>query len=86
MDRIRNKISIWGNKVEINVWNAFWRLYAKVQYKPIWAMSWENLFMPYANNKGTDQPAHSLSLIGAIVVRCLDSIILLHALAEISRP
>ena len=23
-----------------------------------WAMSWENLFMPYANNKGADQPAH----------------------------
>ena len=36
----------------------------------IWATSWENLFMPYANNKGADQPAQSLS-----VVRCLDSII-----------
>ena len=23
----------------------------------IWATSWENLFMPYVNNKGTDQPA-----------------------------
>ena len=22
----------------------------------IWATSWENLFMPYANNKGADQP------------------------------
>ena len=22
-----------------------------------WAMSWENLFLSYANNKGTDQPA-----------------------------
>ena len=21
----------------------------------IWASSWENLFMPYANNEGTDQ-------------------------------
>ena len=21
-----------------------------------WAMSWENLFLPYANNKGADQP------------------------------
>ena len=27
-----------------------------------WASSWENLFMPYANNKGADQPAHSHSL------------------------
>ena len=24
----------------------------------IWAKSWENLFLPYANNKGADQPAH----------------------------
>ena len=24
----------------------------------IWASSWENLFLPYANNKGTDQPTH----------------------------
>ena len=39
----------------------------------IWAMSWENLFMPYANNKGADQPVHPHSLISAFVVRCLDS-------------
>ena len=31
--------------------------------------------MPYANNKGTDQPAHPRSLISVFVVRCLDSII-----------
>ena len=30
--------------------------------------------MPYANNKGADQPAHLRSLISAFVVRCLDSI------------
>ena len=41
----------------------------------IWAISWENLFMPYANNKGTDQPVHSRSLISMFVVRCLDSIL-----------
>ena len=35
----------------------------------------KNLFMPYANNKGADQPAHPRSLISAFVVRCLDSII-----------
>ena len=39
-----------------------------------WAPSWENLFLPYANNKGADQPAHSRSLISAFAVRCLDSI------------
>ena len=41
--------------------------------------------MSYANNKGTDQPAHPCSLISAFVVRCLDSIISLDSIAEISR-
>ena len=39
--------------------------------------------MSYANNKGTDQPAQSL--ISAFVFRCLDSIIPLLVIAEISR-
>ena len=47
-------------------------------------MSWENLFMLYANNKGTDQPAHLRSLISTFVVRCLDSIIPLVSIFEIS--
>ena len=38
----------------------------------IWATSWENLFLPYANNKGADQPVHVHSLISAFVVPCLD--------------
>ena len=38
----------------------------------------------YANNKGADQPAHSRSLISAVVVRCLDSIISLDSIAETS--
>ena len=37
------------------------------------------------NIKGADQPAQPRSLISAFVVRCLDSIILLLATAEISR-
>ena len=41
--------------------------------------------MPYANNKGADQSAHPRSLISAFVVRCLDSIICLDSIAEISR-
>ena len=41
--------------------------------------------MSYANNKGADQPAHSRSLISAFAVRCLDSIISLDSIAEISR-
>ena len=42
--------------------------------------------MPYANDKGTDQPAHPRSLISTFVVRRLDSIIPLLTIAEISRP
>ena len=41
--------------------------------------------MPYANNKGADQPAHPRSLISTFVVRCLDSITPLLALSKISR-
>ena len=37
----------------------------------------------YANNKGRDHPC---SLISTIVVPCLDSLIPLLAIAEISRP
>ena len=40
--------------------------------------------MPYATNKGADQPAHPRSLISAFVVRYLDSIILLVSISEIS--
>ena len=39
----------------------------------------------YADNKAADQPAHPRSLISAFVVRCLDSIIYLDSIAEISR-
>ena len=49
-------------------------------------MSLENLFMPFVNNKGADQSAHPRSLISAFIVRCLESIIPLLAIAEISRP
>ena len=41
--------------------------------------------MPYANNKGADQPAHPHSLISAFVVRSLDSIMSLVSRSEISR-
>ena len=49
-----------------------------------WATSWENLFLPYANNKGADQPAHPRSLISAFIIRRLDSIIPLISISEIS--
>ena len=50
----------------------------------IWATSWENLFYPYANNKGADQPMRPCSLISAFVVRCLDSKISLVSVCKIS--
>ena len=40
--------------------------------------------MPYANNKGADQPAHPCSLISAFVVRCLDSMIPPVSISKIS--
>ena len=40
----------------------------------IWASTRENL-REFANNKGTDQPAHLRSLISALVIRFLESTI-----------
>ena len=40
--------------------------------------------MLYANNKGAGQPAHPRNLISGFVVRCLDSIIPLVSISEIS--
>ena len=48
------------------------------------AASWQNLFLPYSNNKDADQPAHQRSLISAFVVRCLDSILPLLSISELS--
>ena len=45
----------------------------------------EMCLMSYANNKEADQPAHPRSPISAFVVCCLDSIISLDSLTEISR-
>ena len=41
--------------------------------------------MPYAKNKGADQLAYPRSLISTFVVRCLDSIIPLVSISELSR-
>ena len=48
------------------------------------ATSWENLLIPYVNNKD-DQPAHPRSLISAFVVPCLDSTIPVRAISKVSR-
>ena len=44
----------------------------------------KNLLVPYATNKGADQPAHPRSLISTFIVRSLDSILLILAITEIS--
>ena len=41
----------------------------------------KNLFMPFANNKGTDKPAHPRSIISDSFVHCLDSMKPIIALA-----
>ena len=40
--------------------------------------------MSYANNKGADEPVHPRSLISAFVVRCLDSVMSLVSVTNIS--
>ena len=60
---------------------SFAFLYVLSIYEP----GHEKMCHVYANNKGSDQPAHPRSLISAFVVRCLDSIISLDSIAEISR-
>ena len=41
--------------------------------------------MPYANNKGADQPVHVRSLIRPFVDRCLGSMICILAISKVSR-
>ena len=50
------------------------------------ATSWENLFLPYANNKSAYQPVHPRSLISTFNIRCLDSSISILSIEYISRP
>ena len=50
-----------------------------------WARSCIMCLMPYANNKGADQPAHPCNLISTFVVRYLDSMICKLVISEVSR-
>ena len=61
-----------------------WLLREQVCLSIVWAAAWENLLLPYANNKAADQPTQPRSLISAFVFRCLDSIIPLVPISEIS--
>ena len=66
--------------------SPWWRaiLMASIWKSYTWAMSWENLFMQYVNNKGADQPMQPCSLISTYVVCCLDSMISLVSILAIS--
>ena len=80
-------VSSWGQRRLIKLGDA-WLLMCRlisVFVVCIWATSWKNLFMPYANNKGADQPAHRRIPISTFVIRCLDSIIPLVSIPKISR-
>ena len=47
---------------------------------------WENLVLPYGNNKSADQPACPSSLISTFVVSCLNSIIYLVSFIQNFKP
>ena len=51
----------------------------------IWAKSWKNLFMLYANNKGADQPAHLHSLISSTFACFQGNLIIILAESQISK-
>ena len=62
--------------------NNRWRL---SHCESISAASWENMLMPYANNKDTEQSAHLRSLISPFVIRSLDSTIPKKLILKFSR-
>ena len=43
--------------------------------RSIWTWMCENLTLLYANNKGTDQPAHTHSLVSPFVIHYLSSVV-----------
>ena len=58
---------------------------AQISYQSYGPSHAKTCLMPYANNKGADQPAHPRSLISTFVVRGLDSMICILAISKVSR-
>ena len=48
-------------------------------------ISWTGSFMPYANNKGADQPAYPSSLISTFIICCLNIITHFVAISDVLR-
>ena len=65
------------SKISVKLYISAFRLYGPGHAKMC--------LMPYANNKGADQPAHPHNLISTTVVRCLDSMICILAISKVSR-
>ena len=69
---------LW-NLNDINIRNIFNKKSSENCLERLWTIKEPGhekmCLMPYANNKGADQPAHPCSLISAFIVHCLDSII-----------
>ena len=70
---------------EVDIWWKLKKTFLKFSLKTYEPGHEKMCLMSYANNKGADQPVHPRSLISAFVVRCLDNIISLDSIAEISR-
>ena len=79
--RVMKLTSGWTQRW-VSVWLRDPRMGGKLDFYMSRVMT--KLLLPYANNKGTDQPVHSRSLISAFVVHCMDSIIPLVSIYEIS--
>ena len=54
-----------------NLFYKVWSLCA-LMFLFKWARSWENLFVPYGNDREADQSGHSCSLISVFAIHCLD--------------
>ena len=74
----------WGGSLEIIF--AFFKQLIYGNSNINWATSWEISAFAIYKQKNTDQPAHPCSLMSTFLVYCLDSIIPLLVIAEISRP
>ena len=77
--------SVVGFKAHQSLCCIVWYLPTQNKAYLIPATSWENLFLPYVNNKGTDQPVQPCSLISTFVVCYVDNIIPTLAKYKITR-
>ena len=82
MRKVADYLSLFFHVSKKNSLNKLLLLYLNLKlYEP----GHEKMcLMSYANNKGADQHMHWCSLSSTFVVRCLDSIISLDSIAELS--